>query len=142
MLAGALLAGAGLHAPSALAANGETFRGASTVSAAHVLARLTGADDLLTSYAVPIHIEARLHRLFTFHFGLNGMVYYKRPDRVALDMQHVPEPVPASVRRDGDAADVGVDVRHERRVVERRRRRVRSIASKAFRSTTMTSRTS
>ncbi len=90
LTAAALLAAAGSRSPRASAANAETLRGASTVSAAQLLSRINASDDLLASYSVPIHVEARLHRLFTFRFGLNGTVYYKRPDRVALDMQHVP----------------------------------------------------
>jgi len=74
----------------ARAASLQPVREPTTVSAADVLTRLTGSDEMLESYAVPVHIDARLHKLFTFHFGLDGTVYYKRPDRVALDMHLIP----------------------------------------------------
>jgi hypothetical protein len=74
----------------ASAAGSGDLRLPATISPAQLLSRFTASDGLLESYSVPIHVEARLHRLFTFSFGLNGTVYYKRPDRVALDMRLVP----------------------------------------------------
>jgi hypothetical protein len=59
-------------------------------TAAQVLARFTARDALLDSYTVPVHVDVHLHKLFTFHFGLNGTAYYKRPDRVALDLHSMP----------------------------------------------------
>jgi hypothetical protein len=59
-------------------------------TATDVLARVTEHDARVESYAVPVHIAVRLHKLITFHFGLNGMQYFKRPDRLALDMHSVP----------------------------------------------------
>ena len=35
-------------------------------------------------------MDVRVHKLITFHVGLNGMQYFKRPDRLALDMRAVP----------------------------------------------------
>src|SRR5581483_9702038 len=92
ILAAAVLGAAGgpFSARPGAALAETTLRSPATISAVDVLARVTAADQPLASYAVPVHIEARLHRLFTFHFGLDGMVYYKRPDRLALDMHHVP----------------------------------------------------
>ena len=45
----------------------------------------------LRSYSVPIHIDVAVHKLFTFHFGLNGTVYYRRPGRLAATIHDVPE---------------------------------------------------
>ncbi|MDB5094500.1 MAG: hypothetical protein JWO85_2601 [Candidatus Eremiobacteraeota bacterium] len=59
-------------------------------TAAQVLARFTEHDALLDSYTVPVHVDVHLHKLITFHFGLNGTAYYKRPDRVALDLRSMP----------------------------------------------------
>lgn len=45
----------------------------------------------LRSYSVPIHIDVAVHKLITFHFGLNGTVYYRRPGRLAATIHDVPE---------------------------------------------------
>src|ERR1700747_3773884 len=49
-------------------------------TAADVVARMSASEILPESYSVPVHVEARVHRLITLHFGMNGTVYYKRPD--------------------------------------------------------------
>jgi hypothetical protein len=59
-------------------------------TAAQVLARFTDRDSLLDSYIVPVHVDVHLHKVVTFHFGLNGMAYYKRPDHVALELRAMP----------------------------------------------------
>lgn len=59
-------------------------------SAAEVVARMSASDTLLETYEVPVHVDARVHRLITLHFGRDGTVYYKRPDRLALAMRSVP----------------------------------------------------
>ena len=59
-------------------------------TATEVLARVTERDARLDSYSVPVHMDVRVHKLFTFHMGFNGMQYYKRPDRLALDMRQIP----------------------------------------------------
>ncbi len=59
-------------------------------SAADVLAQVNQHDARVESYAVPVHMDVRIHRLLTFHIGLNGMQYFKRPSRLALDMHQVP----------------------------------------------------
>jgi hypothetical protein len=64
-------------------------------TAAQVLWRFTARDALLDSYIVPVHVDVHLHKVITFHFGLNGMAYYKRPDHVALELRELP---PASRR--------------------------------------------
>jgi hypothetical protein len=56
---------------------------------------MTSRDALLDSYSVPVHVDVHLHKLITFHFGLDGMQYYKRPDRVAFELREMP----ASYRR-------------------------------------------
>lgn len=61
-----------------------------TTTATDVLARVTAGDATVTSYAVPVHMDVRVHKLFTFRFGFGGMQYFKRPDRIALDMQKIP----------------------------------------------------
>ena len=63
---------------------------ASGPTATDVLARVTDRDARVDSYSVPVHMDVRVHKLFTFHIGLNGTQYYKRPDRVALDMRQIP----------------------------------------------------
>ena len=65
--------------------------GAATPSAEEILASVTAGDAQLSSYSVPVHVDARLHRLIGLRFGMNGKVYFKRPDRVALEMRMVPE---------------------------------------------------
>jgi hypothetical protein len=45
----------------------------------------------LRSYSVPIHIDVAVHKLITFHFGLNGTVYYRRPGRLAATIHDLPE---------------------------------------------------
>lgn len=59
-------------------------------SAADVLSRLTMRDAMLDSYTVPVHIDVRLRKLFSFHFGIDGMQYFKQPDHLALDVHAVP----------------------------------------------------
>jgi hypothetical protein len=59
-------------------------------SAAEVVARMSASDELLETYAVPLHIDARVRRLITLHFGRDGTVYYKRPDHLALSMRSIP----------------------------------------------------
>ncbi|MGH7684517.1 MAG: hypothetical protein ACREMT_09240 [Vulcanimicrobiaceae bacterium] len=45
----------------------------------------------LRSYSVPIHIDVAVHKLITFHVGLNGTVYYRRPGRLAASIHDLPE---------------------------------------------------
>lgn len=56
-----------------------------------VLARVAHGDVGIDSYTVPVRIDVRLHKLFTFHFHLDGTEYFKRPDRVALDLHSMPK---------------------------------------------------
>src|SRR5579872_1449733 len=55
-----------------------------------LFARFAADEASLRSYAVPVHTAVALHKLITFHFGLNGTVYFKQPDRIALNMHMVP----------------------------------------------------
>jgi hypothetical protein len=57
---------------------------------ADVLARYTGRDASVQSYVVPVHIDVRVHKLLTFHFGLDGTQSFKRPAHLALDVQRIP----------------------------------------------------
>jgi hypothetical protein len=57
---------------------------------AEVVARMSASEILPETYSVPVHISAKVHRLITLHFGVDGTVYYKRPDHLALTMSRVP----------------------------------------------------
>ncbi|HZW54169.1 MAG TPA: hypothetical protein VFF00_09040, partial [Candidatus Elarobacter sp.] len=59
-------------------------------TASEVLARVNAHDARVESYAVPIHIDVRVKKLLTFHFGLDGTQYFKRPSKLALDVPRVP----------------------------------------------------
>jgi hypothetical protein len=62
----------------------------SPMTVAEVLARYTTRDASVQSYTVPVHIDVRVHKLLTFHFGLDGTQSFKRPAHIALDVQRVP----------------------------------------------------
>ncbi|MBV8645480.1 MAG: hypothetical protein JO225_16370 [Candidatus Eremiobacteraeota bacterium] len=55
-----------------------------------ILARVTERDAQVESYSAPVHIDARFHKLFTFHFHFNGTQYYKRPGKMAFDVRAIP----------------------------------------------------
>jgi len=59
-------------------------------TATDILARVTRRDAAIESYSVPVRIDVRLHKLISLRFHLNGTQYFKRPDRLALDMHGVP----------------------------------------------------
>jgi hypothetical protein len=59
-------------------------------AAADVVARMSANEIVPETYAVPVHINAKVHRLITLRFGMDGTVYYKRPDHLALTMNRVP----------------------------------------------------
>ncbi|MDB5072025.1 MAG: hypothetical protein JWM87_3136 [Candidatus Eremiobacteraeota bacterium] len=63
---------------------------ANAPTATQVIARFTERDARVESYSVPVHMDVRVHKLITFHIGLNGMQYFKRPDRLAMEMKSVP----------------------------------------------------
>jgi len=67
-----------------------TIPTAMTPSATEILTRVTGRDAALQSYSVPVHIDVHVRKVIMWHFGLGGMQYFKRPDRIALDVQRVP----------------------------------------------------
>lgn len=56
-----------------------------------LFAQFATEDPALRSYIAPLHISVAIHKLFTFHFGLDGTVYFRRPGRLAMTMQKVPE---------------------------------------------------
>lgn len=64
--------------------------GPAVPTATQVIARFTERDSRVDSYAVPVHMDVHVHKLITFHIGLNGMQYFKRPDRLAMEMKSVP----------------------------------------------------
>ena len=68
----------------------RTIPAATSPSATEVLARVNGRDANVASYMVPVHMDVRLHKLITFRFGFAGTQYFKRPDRLALDMKKIP----------------------------------------------------
>lgn len=59
-------------------------------TATDVLALVTRGDAGIESYSVPLRIDVRLHKLISLRFHLNGTQYFKRPDRLALDLHAVP----------------------------------------------------
>lgn len=63
---------------------------ATVASATEVLARYTGHDAAVQSYTVPVHIDVRVRKLLTFHFGLDGTESFKRPTYLSLDVNRVP----------------------------------------------------
>jgi len=67
-----------------------TIPAATTPTATEILARYTGHDAALLSYTVPIRIDVRVKKLLTWHFGLSGTQYFKRPAHIALDVERVP----------------------------------------------------
>jgi hypothetical protein len=67
-----------------------TIPAATAPTATEILARASEQGARVESYAVPVHMDVRVHKLITFHVGLNGMQYYKRPDRLALELRSVP----------------------------------------------------
>jgi hypothetical protein len=77
-----------LGAAPALGGSATIPSAASTAS--EVLARVNAHDARVESYAVPIHINVRVKKLLTFHFGLDGTQYFKRPSKLALDVPRVP----------------------------------------------------
>jgi hypothetical protein len=62
-----------------------------TPSAGRLLALVCVGNAGIESYSVPVHIDVRVHRLFTFHVGLNGMEYFKRPNKLVLEMPRIPD---------------------------------------------------
>jgi hypothetical protein len=60
-------------------------------SAGRLLALVCAGNAGIDSYSVPLHIDVRVHKLLTFHMGLNGMEYFKRPNKLALEMPRIPE---------------------------------------------------
>jgi hypothetical protein len=64
---------------------------APATSATDVLARVTRGDAGIESYTVPVRIDVRLQKIINLHFHLNGTQYFKRPDRLALDLHAMPE---------------------------------------------------
>src|SRR5579875_3613344 len=54
-------------------------------------AQYSSEGQALHSYTVPIHLSVAIHKLITFHVGLNGMMYYRSPGKLAATIEHVPE---------------------------------------------------
>lgn len=60
------------------------------LDAARVVALVTAGSEQLDSYVVPVHVEAKVRAFIPIHVKLDGTVYFKRPERVKLDMHLVP----------------------------------------------------
>jgi len=75
---------------AALAAAG-TMGAAPAGPATDALTAVTEQDAPLASYAVPVRMDVRLHRFFTVHVHFDGMQYFRRPGRVALDIRQIPK---------------------------------------------------
>jgi len=60
-------------------------------SAGRLLGLVCAGSAGVDSFAVPVHIDVRVHKLLTFRMGLNGMEYFKRPNKFALEMPRIPE---------------------------------------------------
>lgn len=69
-----------------------TVPAATSASPTEVLARVTGSDAAVLSYATPVHMDVRVRKILTFRMGFDGTEYFKRPDKVALDAPRVPAP--------------------------------------------------
>lgn len=63
---------------------------AADLDADRVVALVTAGSEQLDSYVVPVHVEARVHALIPLRVKLDGTVYFKRPERVKLEMHLVP----------------------------------------------------
>ena len=63
----------------------------SSVDSVPLFAQYASEEPSLRSYSVPLHASVAIHKLFTFHMGMNGMAYFRRPDRFAIDIHGVPE---------------------------------------------------
>jgi hypothetical protein len=83
-----LLKARGFAAPLLIAALGTAPGGVDRVP---LFAQFATEDPALRSYSVPLHVSVAIHKLFTFHFGLNGMVYFRRPGSLAMSMEKVPD---------------------------------------------------
>jgi hypothetical protein len=59
-------------------------------SAGDLLSRFTARDAAIASYSVPVHVDVRLRKIFPLRFGFNGMQYYKRPGKLALELKRIP----------------------------------------------------
>jgi hypothetical protein len=60
-------------------------------SAGRLLGLVCAGSAGVDSFAVPVHIDVRVHKLLTFRMGLNGMEYFKRPNKFALEMPRIPD---------------------------------------------------
>jgi len=56
-----------------------------------LFAQYGSEEPTLRSYSVPVHMSIALHKLITWHFGFNGMMYFRRPAKLALSIHEIPE---------------------------------------------------
>lgn len=48
-------------------------------------------EPALRSYSVPVHMAVSFRKLIMWHFGFNGMVYFRRPAKLAMSIHDIPE---------------------------------------------------
>jgi hypothetical protein len=65
--------------------------GRSSIDCVPLFAQYASEEPSLHSYSVPLRATVSIHKLFTFHMGMNGMVYFRQPDRFAVDIHSVPD---------------------------------------------------
>lgn len=63
-------------------------------SGQEILARAASAEDL-TSYAVPVHFDVKMHKPIGVRSGVDGTAYFKAPAQAAIAITHVPGPLGA-----------------------------------------------
>jgi len=63
----------------------------SSVDGVPLFAQYASEEPSLRSYSAPLRVTVAIHRLFTFHVGMNGTIYFLRPDHLAIDIHAVPE---------------------------------------------------
>jgi len=65
--------------------------GRSSVDCVPLFAQYASEEPSLHSYTVPLRATVAIHKLFTFHMGMNGTAYFRSPDRFAVDIHGVPD---------------------------------------------------
>lgn len=78
----------GIAAPLLIATLGAAR---TSVDSVPLFAQLANEDPSLRSYSAPLHARVAIHKLITFHLGMNGTVYFRRPDHFAVAIDSVPE---------------------------------------------------
>ena len=61
-----------------------------TLTVQQILTRMTANTAGLTSYQVPVRIDARVHKIITLGVSMSGDRYFKAPDKESMKMKTVP----------------------------------------------------